>query len=173
MKKLSIIFGFLFCMATFVQGQTAIGSSSDLNINTTDQARLNILSSIFINQSLNTSDSGLLNQNNQVVIQQIGNNNVSNLQTRANTSNIELIQNGNFNRTLLSVNAPSIEERITQNGDNNSVLENIYYSNLPVGLDVIQNGDNLTVNRIGTNSLTNRMQLIQQGNSKTITIISN
>ncbi len=58
-------------------------------------------------------------------------------------------------------------------GDSNSVYDNIYYSNLDILLNVIQNGDNLSVNRIGVNSLSNKIQLVQEGRFKSITVISN
>lgn len=171
-KNRYILVLFFLASTTYSFAQSALSSDNPFETRATEQARLNILSSVFINQSTTTNSSSLVS-NSQVLIQQIGADNLANIQTRSADATIELTQNGNFNATDINIDALSVESTIIQNGNNNSVLDNIYYSNLPVSLNVIQNGDNLTVNRIGTNSLTNRLQLVQQGSSKTITVISN
>lgn len=122
---------------------------------------------------LNFNNNTEINQQNSVIIQQIGDYNTVYSQTQSQSSNLELIQIGDFNNIQLEVNAPTINGRIIQNGNNNSVLDVIYYSNLDVGINAIQNGDNLTINRIGVNSLSNKLQLVQEGSFKTITVISN
>ncbi len=83
-----------------------------------------------------------------------------------------MIQHGDNNNIDLSINAPSITGKILQNGNSNTVLNSIYYTNMNVNVNDQQIGDNLTINRIGINSLTNKLRLVQQGSSKTITVIS-
>lgn len=127
--------------------------------------------SINLNQ-LNTTSNLLSNEQNGILIQQIGDYNRIYAQTQSNSSDIELIQFGDNNNIDLSINAPSITGKIIQNGNSNTVLNSIYYSNMNVSVNDQQIGDNLTINRIGINSLSNKMHLVQQGSSKTITIIS-
>ena len=114
-----------------------------------------------------------LNQQNEILIQQIGYNNTVFSQTQSQSSKIKLLQNGDFNSVYLDVNAPKIDAKIIQNGDSNIITDNIYYSNLDVKLNALQNGNNLSINRIGVNSLSNKLQLIQEGSFRTITVISN
>ena len=60
-----------------------------------------------------------------------------------------------------------------KHGNNNYVQDDVYYSNVQVKLNAIQIGDNLTINRLGVNSLSNKLELVQEGSFKTITVISN
>lgn len=137
-----------------------------------EQESLNLLANLYSNQVIQ-EDASVLNQQNSVIIQQVGFNNSIYSQTRSQSSSLELYQNGDYNSINLDVNAPNLEAKILQNGDNNSVLDNIYYSNLDVKLEAIQNGNNLSISRIGVNSLSNKLQLVQEGSFKTITVISN
>ena len=163
-----ILFVFISCSAFSQNGVTGF-NSNDFN---SDHERLSVLSNININQS-SLNGNASINEQNAVIIQQIGDYNTVFSQTQTPSTKLELIQNGDFNNIQFEVNAPSINARVIQNGDNNTVLDNIYYSNLDVKLNAIQNGDNLSINRMGVNSLSNKLQLIQEGSSKTITVISN
>lgn len=168
-NPLIIFFIILTSYTAFSQEREGMVVSSDF---TTEEEQYNFLSS-FNNNQLNLSDNASINQKNAVFIQQIGNFNQVISQTQSQSSNLELMQNGDFNNITLKVNAPDINARVIQNGDNNSVLDYIYYSNLDVKLNAVQNGNNLTINRIGVNSLSNKLQLVQEGSFKTITVISN
>lgn len=137
-----------------------------------EQESLNLLANINSDQ-LTQNDASVINEQNFVLIQQVGFNNTVYSQTRSQSSSLELYQNGDFNTINLDVNAPNLEANILQNGNNNSVSDNIYYSNLDVKLEAIQNGNDLSISRIGVNSLSNKLQLVQEGSFKTITVISN
>lgn len=167
-----LIFAFFICISGYSQEENNSNYSS--NVFNSNQDGLNLLSNINLRQlSLDANNNGVLYQQNNVVIQQVGFNNTLYSSTVSESSNLELNQKGDFNDINLTVNAPSVTANILQNGNNNRVLDNVYYSNLDVGLQAIQNGDNLTINRIGVNSLSNKLQLIQEGSYKTITVISN
>lgn len=167
-----LIFAFFICISGYSQEENNSNYSS--NVFNSNQDGLNLLSNINLRQlSLDANNNGVLYQQNNVVIQQVGFNNTLYSSTVSESSNLELYQKGDFNDINLTVNAPSVTANILQNGNNNRVLDNVYYSNLDVGLQAIQNGDNLTINRIGVNSLSNKLQLIQEGSYKTITVISN
>lgn len=168
-NPLIIFFIILTSYTAFSQEREGMAVSSDF---TTEEEQYNFLSSINNNQ-LNLNDYVPITQQNAVFIKQIGNFNQVISQTQSQASNLEFIQNGDFNNITLDVNAPDINARVIQNGDKNSVLDYIYYSNLDVKLNAIQNGNNLTINRIGVNSLSNKLQLVQEGSFKTITVISN
>ncbi len=167
--KILILIFFISCNG-YSQEDNETNYSSP--IFSSEHESLNLLSNIYSNQLIQ-ENAGVLNEQNSVLIQQVGFNNTVYSQTRSQSSSLELYQNGDFNEINLEVNAPNLEARILQNGNNNSVSDNIYYSNLDVKLEAIQNGNNLSISRIGVNSLSNKLQLVQEGSFKTITVISN
>lgn len=177
--KLSIqLLMLVFGMAIFAQSDGDEFSNSDAEIFNSEQEGLNLLSSILDNnnsESLEVQNSNSIynNYSNSVIVQQIGDYNSIYTNTKSQTSSIQLIQSGNYNDINLNINAPDIQSSILQQGDNNSVHDLIYYTNRDVELNVSQNGNNLSVNRIGVNSLTEKIQIVQEGSFKTITLISN
>ncbi len=172
--QFNILFLVLFIgFSSFAQEEIKSEYSSD--VFNSEHNGLNLLSSVNTAGQEDITQSRIYAraENNLVLIKQIGDFNVINTNTQSQSSNIELLQKGDLNSINIVVNAPSIETDIRQNGNNNSVIDNIYYTNLDVSLKLIQNGDNLSLNRIGVNSLSNKIQLLQEGNNKTITVISN
>ena len=167
--NLALIFVVLYSFCCFSQ-QEGLNDTNSVLL-TSDAEFLNILTSVNL-QQLSPANNSIINQQNEILIQQIGDFNTVYTQTQSSTSNLELFQFGNYNEIDLIINAPSIKGTVLQNGNNNSVIDNIYYTNQNVELNVIQNGNNLSLNRIGVNSLTNKIQLVQEGSFKTITIIS-
>lgn len=165
-----LLFTFFISYCGFSQEENNPNYSSE--IFNSEQASLNLLSNITMRQ-LNVDNANAQNQQNSVFIQQVGYGNSIYTQTRAQSSNLQLSQNGDFNDIDMFVNAPNVNANVFQNGNSNTVLDNVYYSNLDVKLNAVQNGNNLTINRIGVNSLTNKIQLVQEGSFKTITVISN
>ena len=168
----NVIIFLLICFIGFFNSfaQEEENSTYSSEIFQTEQEGLNILSN-FSNQS--QADEIVYGFDNSIIIQQVGFNNNVISNTKSQSSEIELIQNGNFNDIYLSIDAPRIDATIIQNGDNNSAVDNIYYTNSNVSLHLTQNGDNLTFNRIGVNSLTSKIKFVQEGSFKTITVISN
>lgn len=142
---------------------------SNLKLNT-EQENFNILNNIGLYQV--SPVNSVITESNNILIQQIGNYNSISSQTQSQSSDIELIQYGDNNEIDLSINAPKISGKILQNGNSNTILNSIYYTNLNVNLNAQQNGNNLTINKIGINSLSNNLQINQQGSFKSITIIS-
>ena len=143
---------------------------SNINLNT-EQENFNILNNFGLYQI--SPINSVTTETNNILIQQIGNYNRISSQTQSQSSDIELFQFGDNNEIDLSINAPKISGKVLQNGNSNTILNSIYYTNLNVNLNAQQKGNNLTINKIGINSLSNNLQINQQGNFKTITIISN
>ena len=168
-KLILLLLILLIGFSSFSQEDRESDYSADI-FNKRD-ASLDLLSNIYLRQV--SLDTEFQYQENSVVIQQIGNGNYINTKTRSESSSLDLIQKGDFNNIDLVVNAPEINSIILQNWNGNSVSDNIYYSNLGVNLNAIQNGNGLSINRIGVNSLSNKLQLVQEGSFKTITLISN
>ncbi len=177
MKKSIILIAFvgLFSLVSSYSQTETNNYSSDSEVFNSQQDELNLLSGLSFISQVNQEElaSSFNNAPSSVIISQVGFNNYINSQTKSDFSNIELLQNGDSNSIDLLISAPTISHNIIQDGNNNSVTDAIYYSNQEVGLQLIQKGNNLSLNRIGVNSLTNKLKLTQQGSFKTITIISN
>jgi len=168
--NLALIFTILYSFCCFSQ-QDGLNEYSSEILNSENEF-INILNSVSLTQISPIENSVSNQQGNDILIRQIGDYNRVFSQTQSSSSSLELLQYGNSNEIDLVINAPSINGTVLQNGNNNSVLDNIYYTNQNVELNVIQNGNNLSLNRIGVNSLTNKLQLVQEGSFKSITIIS-
>ncbi|WP_339889208.1 hypothetical protein [uncultured Flavobacterium sp.] len=112
-----------------------------------------------------------LNQNN-VNIQQIGDFNVINAAVNSDNSKLFMSQNGFNNSIDLIKNTAELYQKITQTGDNNTISDLTYYSNYKVNMEMNQNGNNQTIQNIGTNSLSKDMKISQTGNGTSIIIIN-
>lgn len=171
-----IVFVSLFGFFSMYSQTESDNYSSDSEVFNSQQNELNLLSDLSFIAQVNQEESvNSFNYNapNSVVISQVGLNNYINSQTQSDFSNIELLQNGDSHYIDIRVNAPSITENIIQDGNNNSFNDLIYYTNQDVEMQLTQRGNNLSLNRIGVNSLTSKLKLVQEGSFKTITIISN
>ncbi|MFS4448185.1 hypothetical protein [Maribacter sp. 2307UL18-2] len=109
-------------------------------------------------------------ESNSVYIQQIGSNNSSLVNIRATNSQFDLIQNGNANSVRIKAIGETLKHTLTQNGNNNLLLEYGNTPNLDLERNIIQNGSNQGVFIYGSNALTDKIFLNLQGSSKTITI---
>lgn len=107
---------------------------------------------------------------NSVYIQQIGANNSSMVNIRATDSQFDLVQNGNANNVRINTVGQTLTHTLTQNGNNNLLMEYGNTPNLDLERNIIQNGSNQGVFIYGSNALTDKIFLNLQGNSKTITI---
>lgn len=112
----------------------------------------------------------LIDTENSVYIQQIGSYNTAATNIYANNKEINLIQNGNANRASISLTGEKVTHNILQNGDNNLFLEYGNNSNLTLERNIIQDGNDHGVFIFGSNSMSDKLILKQQGASKTITI---
>ena len=129
-----------------------------------------ILLSLGIDNSPNLRNQEITG--NSIFLTQIGDLNLTAINANTNSSEIQVTQQGNSNFTILDYSANSIVTNITQNGDFNLITD---FVNKPIedaSLDLIQDGDNLTFERFGTNSITRSLQFVQTEASPTIIIRS-
>lgn len=130
-----------------------------------------------IQTQLNTSPSNNIEKvsnltNNEVYITQIGDSNDSKVYTSSEASQINLLQNGNENSVFVIDNSLASYKKIEQLGKNNSVLDYSAPNLLNTSLEILQNGNDLKIDKFGTNSLVEKMKLVQQGTAKTLIIRS-
>lgn len=116
------------------------------------------------------SNKSTSNSSNFVNIKQVGSFNQVRARTSSEISEIDLIQNGDYNHIDLNINAFRINEKIIQNGNLNILTDiNTFGSNFHEA-EVIQNGNNQSITRYGSNSISEKMKVNMQGNDKILVI---
>ncbi|WP_378177593.1 hypothetical protein [Aquimarina sp. SS2-1] len=135
------------------------------------QERFIVLNQLQNNTSVQVARENLT-ANNSVFIQQIGANNSVNSMITAQSSDIRLSQNGEENLIEIDETSKEIEKFITQNGNNNVVTDFSFNRELSTSLELIQEGDNLTFERFGSNELSKNLKFTMTGNNRTIIVRS-
>jgi len=109
---------------------------------------------------------------NSLSIVQASSFNTAEVKVAARASDIKINQNGNENRVGLFYKVDAVVTDIKQNGDENTVLDYVINPSSEVSLNIEQNGDNLTFDRFGANSITKNIKFTQTTASPTIIIRS-
>lgn len=154
-----------------------IGFSQEDQSNTTFSSYSSSLfdseeNSLYVVSAMNNNlNSNPLNQNS-VTIQQIGDYNVINATVNSENSNLLINQNGINNSIDLTKNAAELTQKMSQIGNNNTINDFTYYTNYKVNMEMNQNGNNQSIQNIGTNSLSKDMKISQTGNGASVIIIN-
>tara|TARA_R110000772_G_scaffold107481_1_gene209852 strand:- start:750 stop:1223 length:474 start_codon:yes stop_codon:yes gene_type:complete len=111
-------------------------------------------------------------QRNSVIAVQVGLNNVGNVYVKSSKALVNLSQYGNNNVVDLNYDVYQINSTIAQQGSNNSVVDYVFSPNDAVNTFITQNGNNLSVQKFGANSITNGLQINMTGSDKTIIVNS-
>ena len=126
----------------------------------------------YLDAGINTFNFNTVTEGSQVFIMQQGDLNSATVNAIGSDIDISIIQNGNLNNANLQVENVSLSESILQNGNNNNVISYYFGYDQPVTSEVIQNGNNLTLERYGVNSYTDQIRVNMEGNSRTVIIRS-
>ncbi|MHA7058411.1 hypothetical protein ACWGOQ_0014405 [Aquimarina sp. M1] len=110
--------------------------------------------------------------NNAVFIQQIGTGNQVFSNIVAQSSDIRLSQNGERNLIEIDETSKEIEKIITQNGTNNIVTDFSFNPDISTSLELMQEGNNLSFERFGSNELSKNLKFTMTGNNRTIIVRS-
>ncbi|SEL94341.1 hypothetical protein SAMN04487910_3665 [Aquimarina amphilecti] len=131
---------------------------------------------ITLNQIQNNTNAQLAREsmvnNSAVFIQQVGTNNQVFSNITAERSDIRLNQNGEQNLIDINETSREIEKLITQNGNNNSVIDFSFNRDISTNLEILQEGDNLSFERFGSNELSKNLKFKMTGNARTIIVRS-
>ncbi|MEL4307277.1 hypothetical protein [Joostella sp. CR20] len=124
------------------------------------------------NQTLVTrkNSTSTQNQNNGVYLSQVGDYNSASVALKASEVNYNLQQNGNQNNVNQMVVAQSITQNVTQQGANNYVQEIAYNPNNAMNTQTIQEGNNLLVEKYGSNSIGDNMTIKMTGNDRSVIV---
>lgn len=134
-----------------------------------------ISSQILLNNLGIDTSTNLRNQQisgNSVFLAQIGELNIASINSNTVSSEIQVTQRGNLNFTALDYRANTAVANITQQGNFNLIRDFVNNPAADVSLDLLQDGDNLTFERFGTNSITRSLRFVQTEASPTIIIRS-
>ncbi|GAA3732797.1 MULTISPECIES: hypothetical protein [Flavobacterium] len=107
-----------------------------------------------------------------VQIQQVGDFNKIYASLKSNDTKVAIDQNGDNNALALDKSAKTITQSVIQQGDNNKISDFTLHTNYNVNMEMIQKGDNQSIQNIGTNSLSKNMKITQTGNGASIILIN-
>ena len=104
-----------------------------------------------------------------IYIEQIGDYNIINSRTSSSQeSSVKYQQIGNYNTIDINIATFQFDEQIVQYGNNNLVMDYIFNPATSVQFHVEQLGNNLTLERFGSNSLSDKMEIKMEGANRTI-----
>ncbi|WP_340198995.1 hypothetical protein [Ascidiimonas sp. W6] len=126
----------------------------------------------YLDAGMNNAFLNPITNNSQVYILQQGAFNSATVTSIGSDIEISILQNGDRNAATVKTENVSLQENILQNGNNNSVISYYFGYDQPVTSEVIQNGNNLTLEKYGVNSYTDRIRVNMEGNSRTVIIRS-
>ena len=112
---------------------------------------------------------------NGIFIRQIGSDNFSRVVTGTSDSGlarVDLLQQGDNNYANIVDSSQEFLKNVVQNGDGNRLYDYSLPSNLSTNFQLIQNGNNLYVEKFGTNSLTEDLKINMTGNARSVIIRS-
>jgi hypothetical protein len=107
------------------------------------------------------------------VVQQIGNDNTVISRTTSETADLGYLQLGNANTIESFSSIQRYSEGIIQQGNGNEVFNESFGPVENASFNLIQFGNNLTYQKIGTNSQTDNISLIQTAATPVLIIRSN
>jgi hypothetical protein len=129
-----------------------------------------ILSNLGFDTSTNVRNQQITG--NSIFLTQIGDLNIASISSNTTSSEILVTQRGNLNFTALDYRANTVVTTITQDGNFNLIRDYVNNPQADASLDLLQQGDNLTFERFGTNSITESLRFVQTEASPTIIIRS-
>ena len=179
MKRIVYLFittTLLLCCNVSLFAQTFEDETEEENVSGSEILLDNqsVSSDVFLSLGINNAPN-IRNQQitgNNIFLTQIGDLNVTSINANTNSSEIQVTQRGNSNFTVLDYRANSIVTTVTQEGNFNLIRDFVNNPTEDASLDLLQQGDNLTFERFGTNSITRSLRFVQTEASPTIIIRS-
>lgn len=110
---------------------------------------------------------------NSVLIDQVGFNNKTSINVASNDSRINLLQIGDNNEALITLNSETIRENVLQIGNDNLFVDFSLSRAAFHQSDIIQNGNYNEIISVGKNSLSQKIQITQNGTGRSAYVIHN
>ncbi|UAM99144.1 hypothetical protein K8354_04795 [Polaribacter litorisediminis] len=120
------------------------------------------------------NDDLFLNQKsaNNIFLTQIGNMNEAYTTINSSESTLNILQEGNKNNIDINLKANKISGNILQKGNYNKITDYNYVRSEFIDSKYSQMGNNLTIEKFGSNSLTDAITINLKGNNRTVLIRS-
>lgn len=172
-RRCIYLFVVIFSQVVFSQKKNDAGSDPSIIVPNREMV------SIVSNVKETGHDNGMmksreLSTGSGILIEQVGDFNFVYANVNAKTVNIQVIQEGDNNfYELFKKSGNKIEAKAEQKGQNNFALHNSLYGANDMYLETMQKGDNLTIQSIGSNSISSNMKITQTGTGASVIVINN
>lgn len=174
LRRLCTVLVFAITCTTFAQTYENDKGSEDVNgeeiVIDNDNVSLEVFSNLGFDTSFSPNPDNIVG--NLVSIQQIGDFNTVNVFSATESSTIDITQEGSSNEIDLRYNTRTVFALLNQQGNFNSITDFVSDSNANPAIDLTQNGNNLSFERYGVNSLTNSLRFTQTEASPAIIVRS-
>ncbi|SHN16319.1 hypothetical protein [Flavobacterium xinjiangense] len=174
LKRFIFLFVVIFSQVVFSQKKSASGSDASVIVPNED------LAIILTNVNGATSDiekakpPPYLSTGNGILIQQVGDYNVAYVNVTSKTMDIQINQEGDYNfYEFAKMSGGKVNVKVEQKGESNNTMNNALYSQYNMNMETMQNGNDLTIQTIGANSISSNMKITQTGSGASVIVISN
>ena len=165
--KTNFLHAGLFIIAILLASFFGYGQSQ-----TRDQQVLNEIQQVASIEVTGIPQNSALAQVSEVYIYQSGEFNTAHIYTRGNGSSVSVNQLGFNNTTELFSEYTLLESRILQQGSNNRITAHYFGNEGSVSNEFLQNGSNLTLEKYGSNSISEGIRVTMEGQSRSVIIRS-
>lgn len=170
LRSLPLIVILLFLGVQISIGQTYIEEDTVAEETQKIDSATNFFSITGLNTIQNTRNRAI--EGNSVFLTQIGSFNQVKVEAQTQASEINVVQNGSANYTKLDYTVGTAYANLVQNGNNNTIIDNVFSPQEDISLELTQEGDNITFERYGVNSITKSLKFKQTEASPTIIVRS-
>lgn len=170
LKKCIFLFTIFFSQIVLSQQENDAGSNASIIVPNGDLAYIIASSN---DAAANNKPTENPKSRDGVLIEQIGDFNFVYTNIKANSIAVQVTQEGDYNFYELIKEANVIKAKAMQKGQNNVTLHNALYTGYDLYMETVQQGNNLEIQSIGSNSISDNMKIIQTGTDASVIIISN
>ena len=174
LRRCIFLFVLIFSQVIFSQMKNGYGSDTSIIIPKGDLTP--ILSSINDYSTIN-GEAKLLEQStgkNGILIRQVGDYNYAYANVASKTMDIQVTQEGDYNfYEFVKMSGNKVKVRVEQTGASNYIMNNSLYNAYDMNIESIQKGNDLTIQSIGSNSISSNMKIAQTGAGISVIVINN
>ncbi|TDE48466.1 hypothetical protein E0H99_16740 [Flavobacterium sp. GT3P67] len=167
------MFFVIFSQVVFSQKKSADGSDPSVIVSNEELATIvtSINGAVATNGKGKSSD---LSTWNGILIQQVGDYNVAYVNATSKTMDMQINQEGDYNfYEFAKMSGGKVKVKVEQKGESNNTMNNALYGQYAINMETMQNGNDLTIQTIGANSISSNMKITQTGSGASVIVISN
>lgn len=174
LKKCIFLFVLIFTQVVFSQEKNDEGSDLSIIVANSETAYVMSNSSgAAIDKEKGPPEKEKPLSRDGILIEQIGDFNFVYTDLKAKTIKVEVIQQGDFNFYELVKASNTISVKALQKGEQNFTSNISLYSGYDTYVETVQQGTNLNIQSLGSNSISSNMKIIQSGADASVIVINN